>query len=185
MSAVVTEMRQVNIDDLRLAENNPRYITPSALDRLKRAMDRDPDMMEARPVIALPDGTVIAGNMRLRAARDLGWKTIATVYADLDEQRAKLWMLRDNNEYGDWGDSSLANLLTELQEDGADLEMTGFDTHSLNKLLKSLEPQPEETAPQMEEVTYSILVSCADEEHQAVLAAALEEQGLTIKMLMA
>lgn len=152
---------------------------------MKNALEKDPDMLEARPVIALPDGTVVAGNMRLRAVRELGWPTIATVYADLDPQRAKLWMLRDNNEYGDWGDSTLATLLSDLRDDGADLELTGFDTGHLNKLLKSLEPTPEDTEPQLGQVTFSILVTCEDEEHQAALAGELEGQGLTIKMLMA
>lgn len=59
--------------------------------------------MATRPLIATPDGTVIAGNMRLRAVQQLGWKGVPTVFAEMDEVLAKERALRDN---GSWGESS-------------------------------------------------------------------------------
>ncbi len=88
---------------------------------------------------ALPDGTVVAGNMRLRAARDLGWETVPTVFVDLDENRAREWALRDNASYGDWDDVALTDLLREMQDAGANLDLTGFDEQALAKILDGVE----------------------------------------------
>lgn len=118
---------------LRLHPENPRRITPARLEDLKRALADDPGMLDARPLIALPDGTVIAGNQRLRAARALGWETIPTAYVDLDERTARLWMLRDNNPYGAWDEVALAEIIAGIGE--IDLSLTGFDTADLDRLL--------------------------------------------------
>ena len=57
-------------------------------------------MLLVRPIIALPDRRILGGNIRYRAAARLGWDTIPCVIVDLDETRAKLWILRDNNACG-------------------------------------------------------------------------------------
>ncbi len=96
-------------------------------------------MLWARPLIALPDGTVICGNQRLLAARELGWQTIPTITVDLDRDRARLWALRDNNQYGEWDEQALAELLGELAADGVDLALTGFQSRDLDRLLAGLD----------------------------------------------
>jgi ParB family transcriptional regulator, chromosome partitioning protein len=37
------------------------------------------------PVVIRPDGTLIAGERRLRAAKQLGWPTIPVTVVDLDQ----------------------------------------------------------------------------------------------------
>lgn len=120
---------------LRPWARNPRTITPARLSALARALQADPEMLRARPLIALPDGTVIAGNQRLAAAVELGWETVPTVFADLDPVRAVEWALRDNRPYGADVDEGLGVLLAELAEMGRDLELTGFDSAELDRLL--------------------------------------------------
>ncbi len=146
----VGRVAQVPLSKLRCSDENPRVISDEGLERLKRALEADPEMLRARPVIALPDGRVVAGNMRLRAAQELGWKTIPAVRADLDEERARLWMLRDNQEYGEWEQEGLAAMLAELEASGADLELTGFEQEELDKLLLStvVRGDPDEPAPE-------------------------------------
>jgi DNA modification methylase len=92
-------------------------------------------MLRARPLIVLPDGTVVGGNQRLRAVRELGWKRVPVVVADLDWQRARLWALRDNAAYGVWEEKALGELLAELAGDGVDLALTGFGSGDLDRLL--------------------------------------------------
>ena len=99
------------IADLHSNPENPRTITTERLEALKAALESDGAMLQARPLIALPDGTVIAGNQRLRAAQELGWETIPVIRVDLDEQTARLWMLRDNSEYGEWDEPALGEIL--------------------------------------------------------------------------
>jgi ParB-like chromosome segregation protein Spo0J len=77
------------LERLRAWANNPRRITLERLEELKQALVADREMLAARPLLALPDGTVIAGNQRLRAAQELGWKTIPVLFVDLDPERAR------------------------------------------------------------------------------------------------
>jgi DNA modification methylase len=138
---------QAKVADLRPHPENPRRISADRLDQLKRTLEADREMLNARPLIALPDGTVVCGNQRLRAALELGWKTIPTVYADLDPERARLWMLRDNQGYGEWDDTAVATLLAELDETALDL--TGFASSDVDRLLRSLRPavDPDDAPP--------------------------------------
>jgi len=128
---------------------NPRRIAPARLDELKRALLDDPDMLWARPLIALPDFTVICGNQRLRAAVELGWDSIPVLVVDLDAERARVWALRDNGTWGDWDEPALAELLDELARGGVDLALTGFESRDLDRILAGFGSQidPDEIPP--------------------------------------
>ena len=39
--------------------------------------------------------------MRLHAARELGWKTIPTVFVDVDDLTAATWTFLDNRQFGE------------------------------------------------------------------------------------
>jgi DNA modification methylase len=128
-------IRETPLAALHPAPDNPRKITPERLAQLKRSLEADREMLAVRPLIALLDGTVVCGNQRLRAAQALGWETIPAVVVDLDDRRAKEWMLRDNNQFGEWVPEDLAGLLDSLRLDGADLDLLGFDERELQQLL--------------------------------------------------
>lgn len=134
----------VAVDDLRPHPRNPRKITPARLEALERVLAADPEMLQARPLIALPDGTVVAGNQRHRAAtslRDKGderFQTVPTVYADLDEDRAIEWALRDNEGFGERDNALTAQLLEELAGRGRNLELTGLTSDAVTRLLADL-----------------------------------------------
>jgi ParB-like nuclease domain len=138
----VTNVRDIAVAELHLWDRNPRRISDAAFASLVKSLEADPSMMQARPIIALPDGRVVAGNMRLRAAIELGWETVPTVYADLDEHRALTWALRDNNPYGEWQELELAELLRELDSVELDLELTGFGREELDRLLADVDGPP-------------------------------------------
>lgn len=123
---------------------NPRRITPERMEQLKRSMLADPRMLDTRPLVALPDGTVIMGNQRLAAARELGWDTIPYVVVDLDADTAATWAFRDNQGYGLWEDDEVAALLASLADAGVDLDLTGFDDTELTRFLQDAAPLPEQ-----------------------------------------
>jgi DNA modification methylase len=137
------------LERLREWPLNPRRILPSRLDDLQRALAADPEMLWARPLVALLDGVVVCGNQRLLAARALGWKTIPTIFKDLDPERARLWALRDNSNYGEWDKDALAELLDELAGGGVDLALTGFASGELDRLLAGFRPDidPDDVPP--------------------------------------
>jgi hypothetical protein len=128
------------VADLHPWDRNPRKIKPARLEQLKRMLIEAPDMLHARPLIALPDGTVIAGNQRLAAAEALGWETIPTIYADLGEDEAIEWALRDNNPAGETVDDLAALLLADLSSRGRELDLTGFAPADLSALLRRIAP---------------------------------------------
>lgn len=181
---------QVNVAELRPNDRNPRRISKERFEALKTSLEADPDMLVARPVIALPDGTIIGGNQRYRAAVALGWSSIPVVYADLDEDRAKTWMFRDNRPYGEDDDDLTAELLYELEQSQRDLlPLTGFADEDLQRLLESVRgaavfPQDPDAVPPLPDDPESKLgeiyelgphrLICGDVTDPEVLAALMQ-----------
>lgn len=127
------------ISELSEHPENPRTITDQRLADLAKSLKASPEMLRARPLIALTNGQVIAGNQRLKAAQQLGWTTIPCVTVDLDATEARLWVLRDNSPYGEWEEAALGEMLKALEDDGADLGLTGFGEKEVGSLLDSFE----------------------------------------------
>lgn len=138
---VIDMLQNVALDELSLWDRNPRVINPDRFADLVRSLSEDPRMMTARPLIAMKDGRVIAGNMRLRAARELGWEEVPVVYVDIDEDRATTWALRDNVSYGDWEDQRLGELLEDLNSRNVDLSLTGFPEDDIAALFDEMHPE--------------------------------------------
>jgi hypothetical protein len=89
---------------------------------------------QQKPIVALDDGTVIAGNGQLLAARKLGWTHIAAVLFR-DRAAARAYALADNRtaELSRWDDPVLTKQLEELAAEGR-LEGTGFSLDEMMKL---------------------------------------------------
>lgn len=126
------------VADLHAHDRNPRTISKARFAQLQRTMGAFPDLLDARPVIALPDGTVIAGNMRYLAAVALGRKTLPTVYADLDEDQVTQWLFLDNRSFGEDNEDVAAQLLAELEARGGNLDLTGIARPETDALLRRL-----------------------------------------------
>lgn len=86
------EIVDASVDELVLNERNPRRMRSERKPHFLKTLEAERGLMEARPVIARrSDKVVIAGNMRLQGARELGWRTIPTVFVDVDDLRAATW----------------------------------------------------------------------------------------------
>jgi len=150
--AALRAAAEVPLRLLRPWPENPRTITAERLEQLKRNLLADREMLQARPLIALPDGTVICGNQRLLAAQELGWETIPTLMFALSWERARMWALRDNNPLGDWDEQALAELLAGLSADDVDLALTGFDDRTIDQLLATVAVEVDpDTAPALDD----------------------------------
>lgn len=132
---------------LRPAPWNPRTIREPRFKNLCQSIQADPDFLWRRPVLAMADGTVYAGNMRLRAAQHLGWESVPAIVEDVPEQLAKERALRDNRGWGDDDDQALAELLYALREAGSDVGLLGFEDAEIDALLATVSgPEPAHTA---------------------------------------
>ena len=115
---------------------------------------------QQKPIVATKDGTVVAGNGTLIAARKLGWKNIAVATTTLDKVHAKAYAIADNwtGDTSSWDGGQLDKAYRELKEGGHDLgDMLGFTERDLAKLTLDFDsvdetPEPEPTAPAAEPV---------------------------------
>ncbi|WP_374834741.1 ParB/Srx family N-terminal domain-containing protein, partial [Daeguia caeni] len=90
------------------------------------------------PVLIAEDGTLIAGHGRVLAARKLGMDTVPTiVLTGLSETQRRALVLADNRiaMNAGWDEELLALELSDLQEAGFDLGLTGFADDELQNLL--------------------------------------------------
>lgn len=134
----------VALADLHAAPWNPRSIDAERLANLVEAIKQDPDFLWRRPVLAMADGTVYAGNQRLRAAAEIGMAKIPAILADVDERLARERAIRDNEQWGEWRQSDLTALLVELRDGGGDLSTLGLTRQELEKALSAEKPPPTE-----------------------------------------
>jgi DNA modification methylase len=132
------QVEDVAVERLTPAPWNPRSISDARFQNLCRSLEQDPEFLQLRPILATKDGTVFAGNMRLRAAQHLGWETVPAILVDIPEQLAKERAMRDNAQWGEWEEDDLAALLEELKVSGSDLDLLGFDERDLRNLLNKL-----------------------------------------------
>ncbi|MCE9635604.1 MAG: site-specific DNA-methyltransferase [Planctomycetes bacterium] len=91
---------------------------------------------QRKPVVALADGTVIAGNGTLAAAKSLGWTEIAVATFE-DEAKAKAYAIADNRagELASWDDDLLAQTLSGIDESLR--AACGFSSAELERLCKA------------------------------------------------
>lgn len=118
---------------------NPRK---GDVEAVKRSYER---FGQRKPIVALLDGTVIAGNHQLLAARALGWDQIAVVYVDDDDKTAKAFALADNrlSDLGGYDTDALGDLLSEIADDADLLLDTGYDPDFIAALLTKVDLPPD------------------------------------------
>jgi len=124
----------MNINDIKLNPNNPRYIKDDRYQKLKKNMQEFPKMMKLRPIITDDEGVILGGNMRYLAMKDLGYTEIPEGWvvkaSELTEEERKRFTITDNIPYGDWDYDILANEwdMTELQDWGIELPEIEINT---------------------------------------------------------
>lgn len=84
-------------------------------------------------VVDLRNGNILAGNHTWKAAKSLGWDEIAVVHVEVDDQQAKRILLADNRT-SDLATYDRGNLLGLIEQLSPDLEGSGWDKRSLERL---------------------------------------------------
>jgi DNA modification methylase len=127
------------IEKLDVLDGNPRRGDVDAIARSLGAFG------QRKPVVARRDGTVIAGNHTLLAARSLGWDQLAVVWVDDDDTTAHAFALADNRtaELGDYDEAALLAMVAEVHDADADLlTAAGWSGDDLEALLGRLDTAP-------------------------------------------
>ncbi|MHB1086224.1 MAG: site-specific DNA-methyltransferase [Minisyncoccota bacterium] len=130
----------VPVKELRPATYNPRKISPDALAHLKESITRfemvDPVIVNSAPK---RKNVVIGGHQRLRAAKELGHKSVPVVYVNIPSiEKEKELNLRLNRNTGEWDWSKLKLFETNFLSD------IGFDDTDLSTIFDDLNVEDDE-----------------------------------------
>jgi ParB-like chromosome segregation protein Spo0J len=90
------------------------------------------------PVLAAPDGTIIAGHGRVAAAQKLGLAEVPVLIAeDWTESQRRAYTIADNllPLGAGWDVQGLQSELLDLMEENFDLDVLGFEPGELDKAL--------------------------------------------------
>jgi ParB-like chromosome segregation protein Spo0J len=102
------------------------------------------------------NGFVLAGNQRLKAARELveeGYEFITpdgkknelpVVIEDVDEKMATQILHQANNHHGDWVQEKLAQAIKDAESIGIDVTALGYTDEQYKKILKDVERMTKE-----------------------------------------
>jgi DNA modification methylase len=133
---------KIPIDKINPAPYNPRIdLKPgdTEYEKLKRSIEEfgyiDPLIWNKRT------GNLVGGHQRFKILLEKGLTEIEVSVVDLDETKEKALNLALNKISGDWDESKLTDLLSELEESEIDIELTGFDQDDLVDLIESLESE--------------------------------------------
>src|SRR5690606_27621950 len=143
MSWLADRIEHWPIDKLLLYVRNARQHSDEQIAQIAASIA---EFGFVNPILTGADGVLVAGHGRLAAARKLGLPTVPVVVLDhLTPTQRRALVLADNRlaELATWDDALLRIELEALQDDGFDLDLTGFDADALAELLADEEPQIE------------------------------------------
>jgi ParB-like chromosome segregation protein Spo0J len=154
------EFRTLN--ELTPWNDNPRTITREDFKRLKRQIQR---LGIYKPLLITEDGTILGGNARYQAYKDLGYKEVWVSVVDAPTEAKKLeYALSDNEQFSSYEEEDLADLLIHADEDIPieDYKITIKDI-SLEKLLKQFGPGDEFSSEETKEKKKKVCPKCGYE----------------------
>lgn len=97
------EIKTVKLSVIHLNPDNPRRISGPAMDRLVKSLQEFPEMLSLREIVVDETMTVLGGNMRLLALRQIGAKTVtAKIVTGLTEEQKREFVVKDNGQWGEW-----------------------------------------------------------------------------------
>ena len=132
------------IDQVRPYAKNPRRIPQAAIDKVACSIA---EYGWQQPIVVDGAGIIIAGHVRLLAARKLGLTDVPVQVADsLTPAQVRGYRLMDNrsNQETDWFPALLKNEIVELDAAKFSLNFTGFERREIDELL--VNPELEEQA---------------------------------------
>lgn len=123
---IKAKIQKVSISSIKENDANPRFINKHKFQKLVNSVKEFPEMLSLRPIVVDKDNIILGGNMRYKACKEIGLKEVYIIQADdLDEKKAKEFIIKDNVGFGEWDWDILANDWdTDLLEDwGLDLNI--------------------------------------------------------------
>ena len=120
-----------HVESLSLDPKNARAHDDRNLQAIADSLRR---FGQQKPIVVAPDGTVLAGNGTLAAAKHLGWAEIAAITTDLEGPDARGFAIADNRtaELAEW---DVVQLSVELEALPPEVFQTlGFDEKEMRRI---------------------------------------------------
>ena len=124
-----------NITEIKANPKNPRVIKDEKFAKLVQSLKDFPEMLEKRPLVCFTDTdnklVVLGGNMRLKAAKEVGLKKLPVVLADdWNEEQKQQFLIKDNVGFGEWNWEELQADWDVEQLSDWGLDLVGFDANA-------------------------------------------------------
>lgn len=128
------EYKKAKVSDLIPYARNSRTHSDAQVSKISASIK---EFGFLNPVIVDGDNGIIAGHGRILAAQKLGLEAVPTIEADhLTEAQRRAYIIADNRLALDagWDDELLRIELSDLDAEGFDLSLTGFDLDEIANL---------------------------------------------------
>lgn len=103
----------MKLSNIKPNPNNPRLIKDDRFVKLVKSIKEFPKMMDLRPIVVDNNNTILGGNMRYKALKELGYKEIPDAWVkraeDLTEDEQRRFIAVDNVNFGEWEWGKIAN----------------------------------------------------------------------------
>jgi hypothetical protein len=134
MKSEIPDYKKVNTKDLIPYARNSRTHSDEQVNQIVSSIK---EFGFLNPVIVDGDNGIIAGHGRVMAAQKLGLEVLPVVEAaHLTETQKRAYIIADNKlaSNAGWDDEMLRIEFDELQQEGFDLELTGFSLDEVDQL---------------------------------------------------
>lgn len=130
--------------DLRPAEYNPRKKLTPADKEYQDILRSIQEFGYADPIVINYDDTIIKGHQRRTVMMDIGMEEADVIVLDIrDKTKEKALNTALNKITGKWDNQLLKDLLVELDLEGYDFSVTGFQREDLEDLIQLTDVPPE------------------------------------------
>lgn len=129
------EVAWIALSEIKPYQRNARKIPQKAIDKVALSLH---EFGWQQPIVLDKTGVIVAGHTRLLAAQQLKMTHAPCIVADqLTPAQVKAYRLMDNRSHqeSDWDMAILPLEIADLNLDGIDLGLTGFDSFELESLL--------------------------------------------------
>jgi hypothetical protein len=164
--------KEIALTELTYDPRNARLHSRENIEAIKISLQ---EFGLRKPIIISPTRVILAGNGTVRAARELGWKTIMAIEFHGSEEEQKAFAIADNRsaELGTWDEVGLAELLTSLNDDL--LAAAGYTPMTVDDLLASIQEAQDVTLPDIDErfqalATRSMILTYPRSEYDKIIA---------------
>ena len=146
LNSVRLKIEYVSFDKLHPDPTNPNRESDAVLEALTRSIQNSGLV---QPILALTDGTIIAGHHRFLAARKAGLDEVPVIFLDLSIEQARLLNVGLNRIHGEFDQELLGRLLADLSSvPDIDPTLSGFDDNEIQQILKSLDDREKRDRPE-------------------------------------